>query len=158
MTFEELSKELLRLSGQNVSFVRLAGNSIIVYFFGGPGDKGVVSLFIDPTWRIEREQKVIIGSYDFQMDETEFGSKSAYEAEFDRRAALAHALDGAILAEVSIDSASSDVAMAFQGELVLRKFVNSAYDTNAWTYRDGAQGLTAIVSPRGITIRQKGIS
>ena len=76
MTFEELNSELNTLIGQSVSFKRVAANSVIIYFFGGPGDSSVLSVFIDPNlWRYEQEGKVILGSYDVSMDESESDSR-----------------------------------------------------------------------------------
>ncbi len=48
MTFEELSDELNKLVGEKVAYRRIAANSVIIYFFGDPGDESVVSVFIDP--------------------------------------------------------------------------------------------------------------
>ncbi len=42
MTFEELNAELQMLVGEKISFVRVAANSIIIYFFGEPGDDNVI--------------------------------------------------------------------------------------------------------------------
>jgi hypothetical protein len=65
MTLEELNSELKKLIQMTVSFKRIAGNSIIIYFFGEPGDATVVSMFIDPTWRYQKQGKVVVGSQDF---------------------------------------------------------------------------------------------
>ncbi len=51
MTFAELNAELQKLVGKKVSFMRVAANGIIIYFFGEPGDSNVVSVFRAP--RIE---------------------------------------------------------------------------------------------------------
>ncbi len=47
MTLEELQTELNNLVHQTVTFKRIAGNSIIIYFFGEPGDDSVISVFIE---------------------------------------------------------------------------------------------------------------
>src|SRR5262245_60793414 len=43
MTLEELQTELNGLIHQTVTFKRIAGNSIIIYFFGEPSDDSVIS-------------------------------------------------------------------------------------------------------------------
>lgn len=155
MTFEELNAELQKLVGEKVSFVRVAANSIIIYFFGEPGDCNVVSVFIDPTWRFQRHGKVIVGSYDLQVDESDFESKEEYQKEFERLASLPSSLEGAKLESVEIDFESSDISMKFSDGQAMRNFANSAFDDKDWTYRNVAQGITAYVSPSGIKLRSK---
>jgi hypothetical protein len=65
MTLEELQIELNALVHQTVTFRRIAGNHIIVYFLGEPGDKNVISVFLDPSWRYQKKGRVVVGSYDF---------------------------------------------------------------------------------------------
>ncbi len=155
MTFEELNSELQKLVGQSVSFVRVAANSIIIYFFGEPGDDRVVSLFIDPTWRFQRYGKVVVGSFDLQMDESDFESEEEYQEEFQRMAALPSSLQGAVLENVDIDFDSSDISMTFSDGQIVRNFANSAFDDKDWTYRNAAQGIAVCVSPIGIRLRSK---
>ena len=155
MTFEELNSELQKLVGETVSFVRVATNSIIIYFFGEPGDDSVVSVFLDPTWRFQRHGKVVVGSYDLQMDESDAESTEEYREEFQRMAALTHSLQGAALESVDIDFASSDITMNFSDGQVVRNFANSAFVDEDWTYRNVALGIAAYVSPLGITLRNE---
>jgi hypothetical protein len=65
MRFEELNAELQKLVGEKVSFIRVAANSIIIYFFGEPGDANVVSVFVDPTWRFQKQGKIVVGTISF---------------------------------------------------------------------------------------------
>jgi hypothetical protein len=65
MPLEELQTELNGLIHQTVTFKRIAANSIIIYFFGEPGDDSVISVFVDPTWRYEQSGKIILGSFEF---------------------------------------------------------------------------------------------
>lgn len=155
MTFEELNAELQRLVGEKVSFVRVAANSIIIYFFGEPGDDSVISVFIDPTWRFQSRGKVITGSYDLQIGESDFESKEEYQREFERLASLPSSLEGSKLERVEIDFESSDISMKFSDDQGVRNFANSAFDDKDWTYRNAAQGITAYVSPLGIKLQSK---
>ncbi len=155
MMFEELNAELQKLVAEKVSFVRVAANGIIIYFFSEPGDDNVVSVFIDPTWRFQRHGKVIVGSYDLQIDESDFESKEEYQKEFERLASLLSSLKGAKLECVEIDFESSDIFMKFSDGQVVRNFANSAFDDKAWTYRNDAQGITACVSALGIRLRSE---
>ena len=149
MTLAELNAELQNLVGERVSFVRIVCNSIIIYFRGEPGDS-VVSVFIDPSWRIQRHGKVIVGSYDLQIDEADFESKEEYQQEYERIAALSDGLQGSTLEAVGIDSEASDLEMKFSDDQVVRNFANSAFDDKAWTYRNVAKGIAVVVSVFGI--------
>ena len=45
--------------------------------------------------------------------------------------------------------------MRFPDDQVVRSFANSAFDDKDWTYRNGAQGITAYVSPLGVRVRKR---
>ena len=136
MTLEELQTELNGLIHQTVTFIRIAGNSIIIYFFGEPGDGSVISVFIDPTWRYQRNGKIILGSYDLQIDEENFDSKEAYEERFHHLCSLTDDLSEAELISCAIDLESSDISMEFSGGQVVRNFANSGFEDKHWTYRN----------------------
>jgi hypothetical protein len=153
MTLEELNLELKKLVGETVSFKRIAGNSIILYFFGEPGDENVVSVFIDPTWRYQQHGKIIVGSYDFPFDESDFTSKEKYRDTFERMCSLTDALECTRLENCEVDLETSDILMEFSDGQVIRNFANSAYDDAAWTYRNRTRNLTAYVSPSGIRLK-----
>ncbi|MGO8733976.1 MAG: hypothetical protein ACLQVM_14470 [Terriglobia bacterium] len=152
MTFEKLNSELKTLIGQSVSFKRVAANSVIIYFFGGPGDSTVLSVFIDPPWRYEREGKLILGSYDVSMDKSEFDSEEQSSQAFYHLASYMDDLVGASLLKCQVDPMSSDIAMEFSGGRVLRSFANSAFEDTAWTYRNYPKNFYAQVSSPGITV------
>src|SRR5215471_11052639 len=115
MTLEELQNELNGLIHQTVTFKRIAGDSIIIYFFGEPGDDSVISVFVDPTWRYQTNGKVILGSYDLQIDEENFDSKEAYEERFHHLCSLTDGLKGAELVRWKMDPESSDITMRLSG-------------------------------------------
>lgn len=138
--------------GQTVTFKRIACNSIIVYFFGEPGDESVVSVFIDPSWRYQKNGKVVVGSYDLQTEESDFDSREEYEESFSRQCALTDGIHASRLISCAVDLESSDLTMGFSDGQMLRNFANSGVDDKAWTYRNLPQGLTAIVSPMGVRL------
>src|SRR5215470_12437624 len=152
MTLEELQTELNGLIHQTVTFKRIAGNSIIIYFFGEPGDDSVISVFVDPSWRYQKNGRIILGSYDLQIDEEDFDSKEAYEERFHRLCSLTDGITGAELISCTIDLESSDINMEFSGGQVVRNFANSGFDDKHWTYRNLQKKLTAYVSPLGVKV------
>ena len=153
MTLEELNLELKKLVGEIVSLKRIAGNSIILYFLGEPGDDTVISVFIDPTWRYQQNGRIIVGSYDFPFDESDFKSKEEYRDTFERMCSLTDALEGTRLENCAVDLDTSDILMEFSNDQVVRNFANSAFDDAAWTYRNRPLKLTAYVSPSGIRLK-----
>jgi hypothetical protein len=150
MTFEELNLKLQKLVGQTVSFKRLAGNALIIYFFGEPSDDTVESIFIETSWRLEKSNKVVVGSYDLQENEDEFETKEEIEQAFRQRAALTQSLIGATLQSFSVDSISSDITLVFSGEQIVRSFANTAFDDLCWTYRNHPEKLTVYASTLGL--------
>ncbi|MCI0665391.1 MAG: hypothetical protein L0220_30385 [Acidobacteria bacterium] len=154
MTFEELYKDLKCLTHQAVTFKRLACNSIIIYFFGEPGDDTVISVFIDPTWRYHKNGKIIVGSYDLQIEPGDYKTKEEYEERFDYLCSLTDGLNGAELINCTVEPESFDLTMEFSANQVLRSFANSAFDEKNWTYRNRPKQITAYVSSLGIRMKE----
>ena len=155
MTFENLNSELQTLVGEPVSFCRVAGNSLIIYFFGEPGDENVVSVFLDPTWHVRQNGKIVLGSFDLQIEESDFESEQDYNDEFERLALLKDNLYGSKLESVELDFESSDICLKFSGDQVVTNFANSAFDAMAWTYRNMQKNITAYVSTLGVNLQNK---
>src|SRR5579872_4327898 len=113
MTLDELKVELNELVQKTVTFKRIAGNSIIIYFFGEPGDEGISSIFLDPSWRYQLNGRIIVGSYDLQLDANNFNSKQEYEERFDYLCSLTDPIKGSDLVDYNIDLDSSDLTLVF---------------------------------------------
>jgi|SRR5262245_56252393 len=155
MTLKELQAELQCLVRQNVTFKRVAGNSIIIYFFGGPSDETVISIFVDPSWRYHKNGRVVLGSYDLWIEEDDFNSKEEYEERFDFLCSLTDGILGSELLSCTVDLESSDITLEFSGGQMLRNFANSGFEDKHWTYRNRPKQLTAYASPIGITLREE---
>jgi len=155
MTLEELQTDLKCLIHQTVTFKRIACNSIIIYFFGEPGDDTVISVFIDPTWRYHKNAKIIVGSYDLQIEASEFKThdEDEYEERFDYLCSLTDGLIGAALINCTVEPESWDIIMEFSDNQVLRSFANSAFDDKNWTYRNIPKQITAYISSLGVRLK-----
>jgi hypothetical protein len=154
MTIEELKAELQSLVSVRVTFKRNAANSLIIYFHGEPGDPEVRSFFIDPTWRFEQNGRIVLGSFDFQIEGSDFGSEEEYESEWRRRCELMESLVGSELLRIEIEDSSGDLTLEFSGRQIVRSFANSAFDEDSWTYRNLPKRTKATVSPLGIRIEE----
>jgi hypothetical protein len=154
MSIDEFKAELQSLVSKRVAFKRNAANSLIIYFDGGPGDSEVRSFFIDPTWRFEQNGRIVVGSFDFQIEGSDFGSKEEYESEWHRRCELMERLVGSELLRVEIEDSSADLTLEFSDRQIIRSFANSAFDEDSWTYRNLPKRIKATVSPLGIRIEE----
>jgi hypothetical protein len=114
----------------------------------------VCSFFVDPTWRFEHSDRIVVGSFDFQIEGSDFGSKEEYESEWRRRCHLMESLVGSELLRVEIEDSSADLTLEFSGRQIVRSFANSAFEEDSWTYRNLPKKLKAIVSPLGIRIEE----
>lgn len=150
MTLQELGSELQHLVGETITYKRIAGNCIIVYFFGGPGDATVKLVDIEVPWRYEKHGKILLGSYDLSLHKEDFESIEEYRAAFERLCKIPSSLNGSRLESCAVDPVSSDLTLEFSDGQTLRNFSNSAYDDLAWSYRNCPQKMSAHASPSGV--------
>jgi hypothetical protein len=150
MTVGELQIELKNLSNEPVTFKRIAGNSIILYFFGIPGDENTISLFIHPSWRYEKQDKVIMGSGDFPW-ESDAVSTEQYRQSFDNLCSLTNNIFSAKLIDFKIDLVSLDITLTFSGGQLIRQFSSEVFDCESWVYHNHRKNIVAYVSPSGIS-------
>jgi hypothetical protein len=154
MNLIELQAALNDLVGKQMTYKRVAQNSIILYFDGEPGDKSVHSIWMDPPWRYEAEGRAVVDSADLNLDEADFESKDACNAEWQRRCRMTDSANQTPLERVEIDSASHDITVRFAGGKVFRTFTTIVMDEREkWTYRDMTIPIAVDVSPRRITVR-----
>ena len=155
MTVDSLKATLYELVGEPVAVKRIAANSILLYFFGGPGDPAAVGIFIDPSWRYERAGQVILGSYDLQLETLHDSPKAERDREFDRLCSLCEPIEGSRLANYKLDVPSFDITLELSGGQILRKFASSAFDEPEWTLYDDRVRTVVEVFPQGIRLRSK---
>ena len=130
MNHYQVQKELSSLIGRKVSFRRIAGNTIILYFGGEPGDDSVTTLSIDPSWRYANDGKWILGSGEIPW-ETEDENSSRFNAICD----LCKPLVYSVVKVVTLSSDSSDIEIIFSGNQKLCSFASYTDDDN-WTYNN----------------------
>jgi hypothetical protein len=153
MTLEELNLELKKLVGEEVSFKLIFFDTIIIYFFGKPQDKRIVSISICSAWRYQQQGEIICGSHDFYLSRSGFISDKEYQKAFDQMCELTDGLEGARLVDCEVDLDTSDLLMKFSGGQVIRNFAYSGFDEASWTYEKRSRNLTADVSPSGIRLK-----
>jgi hypothetical protein len=149
-----LNARLRELAGERVVARRIAGNSLIIYFGGNPGDKSVISLWLDPAWRYERGGYYAVGSGDFPAcDDEEDREREAQEREHAQGCRICDALKGATVARCAAGEMVFDLVVEFEGGGVLRTFASSRTES-AWEYRDVRREVCVRVSGSGIQARR----
>lgn len=147
-TRARLQGELKPLIGQRLSHRRVAADSLILYFYGQPGDKSVCSIWLEPPWRYERDGKLIVGSMDI-------GRLSRCESaedkdKFREMCALLKPILEVDLVDIKVVDTTLDISLEFGGRQYLRVFSNSAFDDEQWVYRNVPENFALYISPTGI--------
>jgi hypothetical protein len=157
MTLEELHIKITILTGQAITFKRLAGNTLILYFNGEAGDASVQSIWLDPPWRFIENGRVLVGSLDipisYDVEEKSPEEKNKEHEEFERYCALTDSLNNSILEQTIIDPITYDITLKFSGNQIVSKFCNTAFDDEQWAFIDVPSNEWASVSPLGIYTR-----
>ena len=128
-------KEIQSLVGEKVIFKRIAGNSIILYFHGNPGDANVKSIWIDPIWRYERNNKFIISSCEFpwkkEKKQTEVEFTKKYNSICNKTNSLIHSR----VQQIDFDKATNDICIKLGNKQLLRSFAAFVKE-EIWIYRN----------------------
>lgn len=133
MNHEQVEKELSFLIGREVSFRRIAGNTIILYFGGEPGDDAVTTLRIDPSWRYFNLGKWLLGSGDLPWEKDENESEDEFSTRFNEICDVCAPLVHSIVESVSLAPNSSDIEINFSGNQRLVSFAGYT-DEEGWVY------------------------
>ncbi|OAB38589.1 hypothetical protein PMSD_06115 [Paenibacillus macquariensis subsp. defensor] len=114
------------LIGKTINFTRLAGNSLIIYLDCIPGEDKGYSIWLEPTWHLHDESKVIIGSRQLQIED---------EKEL---VLISKPLNDLILKQIKgieINSISKDLTVIID-QYYLKSFVADPTDEYIWQIRD----------------------
>lgn len=67
---DELIEIIQSIQDRQVRFVRLAGNSLLIYCDCEPGDLNQgFSIWLEPTWHFKNTERVITGSREAQTED-----------------------------------------------------------------------------------------
>jgi hypothetical protein len=153
---KELKTELNQIVGQKVSFRRMGGNRLILYFGGEPGDVGVSCIWLDPIWRYEKNGQVIVGSLDIPWEADSDEAESQFALRFNSICNLMDGLIGSTLTEFSVATNSFDLSLSFSNMQKLLTFTCSTLDDEDpnWGFTDGNNGPSYYVSIKGVRISE----
>jgi hypothetical protein len=135
--------EIKSLENMQVSFVRLAGNSLIIYLNCQPGEKDSgASVWLEPTWHFRNAKEVITGSRQAQTEDT-----MEHEA-------ISHKLGSMTLKRircVTIESGSNDLTIELDDGLSIITFVSDPTDEESWYVKYHERKVKIIGNPMEIT-------
>ena len=151
MDAEELFKRFHReLIGRNISFVRLASNSLLLYVECKPGDGQGLTLWFEPTWHISAPEGVIAGSRQAQGE----GDQGATKAELDRVSKpIREKLIDRTITDIQLDQRSRDLTVTVAGAYDIRTFAADPEDDHLWHIRENSTELTLYASAVGLRVR-----
>ncbi len=141
--FERFHSELI---GRNISCVRLACNSLLLYVDCQPGDGQGLTLWLEPTWHVSAPEGVIAGSRQAQGE----GDAGPTETELDRVSSpICEKLIDRTITEIQIDKRSRDLTVTVAGVFYVRTFASDSQDDHLWHIRENSTGLALYASTVG---------
>jgi hypothetical protein len=137
-----------RVVGHRVTFKRLAGNSLLVYFGGEPGDRQGVTLWFEPTWHFRDSSRVLTGSREAQHDSDAVDP----DAGFHRAATALEIVKGQEARDLRVDPVTGDLILELDGGQLLSTFVSDPSTDELWHIRDNSTGDRLLRSGSGFEI------
>ena len=136
----DLINEITGLSGKIISFKRIGGNSLILYFDGTPGEANIRSLWLDPPWKYENSMGIIVDSDEFPFEQNEWQSDRDYSNEFERICRKTDDMLNSKLKEVKITKNSNELILCFDNGHILSNS-NISNDEFGWAYRNTSKNV-----------------
>lgn len=141
---EELIETIQSIQDRQVRFVRLAGNSLIIYCDCEPGDLNQgFSIWLEPTWHFRNTERVITGSREAQTED---------EVEHSNIIEQLKTLYFKTIKKISIEPITNDVVIEIDEGNILKTFVSDPNDEESWQIRNFNKGIKIIGNPRAIQI------
>lgn len=149
----ELSRFLDSIIGELVLYRRIAGDDLLLYFIGTPERNYEQSktIWLEPPWRYESDDKFLVGSGDFLLEASDFSSEDEYSLEFNRRANFLNPLTKSVLERYVLASNAHDLTLYFSNNQVVRTFARTSDASVLWSCVDIAQNLILEVASSGIS-------
>lgn len=139
---EEVVEEI---TGLNVDYIRLAGNSLIIYLECQPGDlRQGFSIWLEPTWHLRDNKRVITGSRAAQTEDDE---------EHERICKVLGLLVNNAIRSVDIDPISNDFKIELDQNYYLITFVTDPSDEESWHIRDYRKQVRLTGNPKEIRVQ-----
>ncbi|MDQ0194612.1 hypothetical protein [Paenibacillus wynnii] len=141
---EELIETLRSIQDRKVRFIRLVGNSLIIYCDCEPGNQNQgFSIWLEPTWHFRNTERVITGSREAQTED---------EIEHSNITEQFKSLYFKAIQKITIEPITNDVVIEIEEGNILKTFVSDPNDEESWQIRNFNKGIRIIGNPRDIQI------
>lgn len=128
-----------------VSYCRLAGNSLIIYLNCQLEEETGFVVWLEPTWHFASHLEVLIGSRQAQVE-----TKEELEEVFKP----IKQLYGKKIKDINIDLTTKDINIEFE-HFYIRTFVADPSDDHIWHIIDKESHRRINASPKGIVIMKE---
>ncbi|MCU6713051.1 hypothetical protein M6D81_30565 [Paenibacillus sp. J5C_2022] len=144
MLSENIQEIINSLLNRTVQFVRLAGNSLIIYIDCEPGVIGQgYSIWMEPTWHLRNNVEVITGSRAAQTeDEAEHKIISGFFKQIHMKS----------IKKITIEPITNDLQIELEEGIILKTFVSDPSDEESWHIKDLYKRKRIIGSPRTLQV------
>ena len=154
---EVLDDLLARVVGRPITARRLAGNSLLVYIDGCPGDSTGVTFWFQPTWNLRSQTEVLTGSRQAQSSEDDQPEDEADAAKvepsgFERAAAAIDLLVGEVVEWVSVDPVTGDLRVGTSKGYTVSTFISDPTDEEFWHIRDNVSSRVLECGAGGLSV------
>jgi hypothetical protein len=135
--------------GRNISFVRLALNSLLLYVECEPDDEHGYILWLEPTWHVSTPKGIVAGSRQAQGA----GDNGPTAEELGKvGGAIREVLLNQQITVFQVDERSRDLALTVANENYARTFVADPNDDHIWHIKENSTGLKIYASSSGLEI------
>lgn len=128
-----------------VSYCRLAGNSLILYLNCQPGEETGFVIWLEPTWHFASHLEVLVGSRQAQVE-----TKEELEEVFKPL----EQLYGKAIKNINIDLTTKDIKIVFE-QFYINTFVADPTDDHIWHIIDKEREKRFNASPKEIVIMKE---
>ncbi|WP_143762545.1 MULTISPECIES: hypothetical protein [unclassified Cohnella] len=127
-----------KLIGKRIQQTRLAGNSLILYI------ESTHSIWLEPTWHMHDDQRVLIGSRQLQVDSKE---------EMDQLGEPLQELISKQIGRIDINKITNDISIQID-KFFIHTFVVDPFDDFMWQINDLESNKLIEASSKEIKLRE----
>ncbi len=152
MNPEEFNNILSKLTDSVVNKTTISGNTIELWLDCEPGSPEAKCLWIDPPWRIEKNNIIVASSANFPWEKEEDETNEEYQARFDNACNQCHCIQQEEIETLSFCYGTADIKLSFKNGNVLRSFTTWDEEVS-WHYSNYIDNVRYYVSAGKIEVK-----